>query len=134
MFETTDWGVLKPGDEVKIVRQTDELTKALVVHGFTPTFTSLEADMVGGTADPGANMALFVMADGTIPVVRFETADTNGYWLADFSAPGDDRYEESNLNITCDTVGFVAQFDNDLDISIAFWSPTATSRLISLVW
>jgi len=121
MFDTHEWGVIEPGDEVTIVRVSDDLSKDHVVASFAPTFVYPEADIVAGTADPGANILVTPMGDGDITTyIQFVTANAKGYWSADF---------ESTYDITCDTVGFAGQYDDDYDTSAVFWSATATSKL-----
>ena len=121
IFDTNEWGVIQPGDEVKIVRQSDGLTKELIVTSFT-TFINVEDDKVYGTADRNANMVVNSLA-GDSHYAQFDTADAAGYWSVDF---------ESTYDITYDTVGGAGQYDDEYDMTGVIWYPTATSKLASV--
>lgn len=114
LFDTNWWGVIQPGDEVKIVRQSDRLTKELIVTSFT-TFINVEDGKVYGTADRNANMVVNSLA-GDSQNAQFDTADAAGYWSVDFTS-------------TYETVGGAGQYDDEYDLTAVIWYPTATSKL-----
>ena len=118
IFDTNSWGVIQPGDEVKLVRQSDELTKEHVVTSFT-TFVNAEDDKVYGEADRGANIVVIVPF-GETSIAQFDTAASNGSWSVDF---------ESMYDITYGIYGATGQYDDEYDMTAVFWSPTETSGL-----
>jgi hypothetical protein len=121
IFDASVWGTIEPiepGDEVKVVRQSDDFTKKHIVSGFT-NYVNVEDDMVYGKAGSNATMVVAVPF-GDDSYLQFVTAEPTGYWSADF---------ESIYPITPDTYGATGQYDDDYDMTILIWSPTETSSL-----
>ena len=128
MFDTTEWGVIKPKDKVTLVRPEDGLTKDLVVASFILLGANLEDDTIYGLAEPGANIFVFTRTSSTEPCFRFETADANGFWLADFSEPGSDPGEDTTCDIASVLFCMVGQYDNEGDMSAISCVPSETSQ------
>jgi hypothetical protein len=119
VFDTSGWGVIEPGDEVKIIRLSDGLTKEHIVTSFT-NYVNAEDDMVYGKADRRANMVVILPLGGDTHYNEFDTAGANGYWSVDLT---------STYNITYGTFGATGQYDNEYDMTAVFWSATETSKL-----
>lgn len=86
-FNPGDSYQLKPGD---LVTMTDGVaTKTHTITQVTITGADVGADTVTGTAAPGTTVGICLHVDGCL--WRWETADVEGNWLADFSVSQDEN-------------------------------------------
>ena len=118
LFDVSSWGVIEAGDEVRLVRPSDGLTKEVVVTSFT-SFVNVEDDKVCGTATPEANMFASVPFGAPPSYVQLDTANENGYWSANFASTYDNQY---------DTYGATGQYDEEHDITAVIWQATETPK------
>lgn len=106
-FELAGTYDLKAGDEVTLSDGTT--TRHLVVSILTIDAVDVEADTVQGVAEPGEQVDLPTLGEGRVSV----TADSNGYWLADFRQIGFDLLPG---------MGVIAEvFDEDGDLTSFEW-------------
>ena len=77
-FDTNTWGIIEPGDKVKLVRQGDRFAKEHIVTSFT-NFVNVYDDKVYGNADRNANMMVGVPFGDEFHK-QFVPADPTGYW------------------------------------------------------
>jgi len=110
---------LAPGQLVTLDDGT--LQKELTITTLTVTLVDPAADTISGTADPDAQVSVHAFGDGE-DAERFPTADAGGYWLADFSEPGDDPLEDTVIDIApCQVSFWVLDHDSDGDSTAVFW-------------
>jgi basic membrane lipoprotein Med (substrate-binding protein (PBP1-ABC) superfamily) len=112
---------LKPGFGVSV--SDNVTTKFQPTTGYEVTGFDINADIVSGTADPGAIIDLWV-CDGSGCVNRTETADPSGIWAADFSVPGDEGHEQTTYDIQSGTTGDSAQWSWSGDGTMIQWGMT----------
>ncbi len=87
-------------------------------------------DRLWGTADPGSIVE--VKHHSQRDIVRYETADGDGNWLADFSVPGDEPGEGLIHNFNEDTRFMVMQNDEDGDHTQIDWQMPHPSFVMQL--
>ena len=97
------------GDEITLVRKSDNLERVLSAQDITISGSSAVADTVSGYALPGSEVLLLVGFDGAAQETA--NADGFGYWRADFAGSYD--------LMTGDIVAAL-QFDQDGDITAVF--------------
>ncbi|MFC2018309.1 hypothetical protein ACFLTQ_03310 [Chloroflexota bacterium] len=86
---------------------------------------------VYGWAKQGASILVFGRHHLTEEAfLRFETADENGFWLADFSEPGYEPGEGTICNIEDFSFCIVAQADKESDMTAIWFQPSQTSQPI----
>lgn len=78
---------------------------------------------IWGTAEPDSRVWVVLGLDWS--VVRWETVNGDGNWLADFSVPGDEPGEEKIYHFSQDTWLTAFQFDEDHDRTTIDWVPPA---------
>ena len=105
-----------PGDEVKLVRSIDAHTQTMVVADLAVTSASPNTDVVSGTADPHASVAVALN-----DALRFVTADASGAFSADFSVPGQTADEQTIADLQEGMIGYAIQFHEGGNLTAAFW-------------
>ncbi|GAG14046.1 unnamed protein product, partial [marine sediment metagenome] len=101
---------VEPGHTVVL---TDGVTtKGHIVSNLAATTIDVDADVVSGTANPGADV--YVMAGLFALAFRHQVADGGGNWTADFSTPGDEPDEEETFDIVPGDGSFL-QHEEDAD-------------------
>ena len=120
---------LKPGD---IVTATDGThTKQLTIENLAITDINLDTDQVYGSADPGK--LIYIQAcGGPVCPIRDEIADQDGNWVADFTVPGEESWEQDVADITGGMWIDTNINDDDGDMSrfgVSIPNPTIVARL-----
>jgi hypothetical protein len=138
-FEFGDTFDVQPGHAVML---TDGVVvKEHIVTNLMITSIDANADMVSGTANPGAEVNMWA-CDEYRCVSRNEHADAAGNWSADFSVPGDEDWEQEIFDIGPNTWGGVEEQDQDCDATHVQWDVRAhvmfvfrlEDRILGLQW
>ena len=109
---------LRPGFTVTL---TDiQHVKSHTVTDLTNTAVDPNTDVVFGTAAPGTHVYVWVYGEFQ-RVDRHEIADGSGFWMADFSVPGDEAGEVYIFDILPETGGESNQIDDDGDATQVNW-------------
>jgi ABC-type transport system substrate-binding protein len=88
-------------------------------------------DTVFGTADAGGIVQVWADSPGEW-IVRWEIADAGGYWVANFSVPGDRPDEQITFNLRPGSSGQVQQADEQGNATQFSWrvpNPTFSVRM-----
>jgi hypothetical protein len=105
-----------------VVTMTDaEATRLVHTTSLVWTGTDEEAETVFGTADPGAMVEVTV--HGPEWGQRMVQADEDGNWVADFSAPGPEDFEQDILDLSPGFHGRSIEFEGGVpdDGTLAYW-------------
>ena len=119
------WVGFHYGDQLNVqaeflVTMTDgTVTKTHTVTPLTLVSIDEENDTVSGTARPGAEVSVDVWGNGDAS--RRVIADAYGVWLADFSVPGDEGWEQDTFDIQPETGGEAQERDGDDDGTQVSW-------------
>ncbi|MFC1996521.1 PhnD/SsuA/transferrin family substrate-binding protein [Chloroflexota bacterium] len=109
-----------------VVTMSDvDTTKVVHVTGLQVTGVDPDADTVFGTAALFTDIQVDIHEwDG---VSRRVTADSSGNWVADFSIPGDEDWENNTYDLAEGTSGRAIQFEVDEwdDGTLAYWEVLA---------
>ena len=104
---------IKTGD---IITASDgTITKNLTVDNLTFTSVDLEADIVYGTAQPFQEIDVWTCDEYGCDPHRNVSADSDGYWLANFAVPGVNEGEEFVADLKLGTWIDSGVFDEDGD-------------------
>jgi len=110
---------VQPG---QIVTMSDGQTTK-VVHVTSLVVTSVDAtfETVSGTAEPHSEV--WVDVHEVEGFSRHVTADGSGYWVADFSTPGDEDFEQNTYDLQPGSYGRAIQFEVEGwdDGTLAYW-------------
>jgi len=100
----------------------DHLTKTVHISRLRITSISIKKDTISGIADPGSRIAVNIWSQNG--KARYVTADAQGNWIADFSVPGDEDFEQFTTNITYGDNGRAIQLnaDGSDDGTLEYWS------------
>ncbi len=111
-FELWDAYDLKVGDFVTV---TDgNITKELLVTNMAITDVDVHTDQVYGVATPDTWIGVWVCGEFDC-INRDELADSNGDWMADFSVPGDQNWEDQTFDIQPGSWVDSSEWDEDND-------------------
>ncbi len=124
-------GVITPTVGQYVTLYDDMVTKTVLVSPLTVTGVDIDNEIVTGTGDPGARVAVNINSQGGIG--RWITVTPAGTWLADFSVVGDEDFEQDLANIVLGDQGRAIQLNNDGtdDGTLEYWNvplPTLTAR------
>ena len=106
-----------------VVTMTDgEATREVHTTELVWTGTDTEAETVIGTASPGSWVE--VTSHGPELAIRMVQADENGIWVADFSVPGPQDFEQEILDLSAGYHGRSIQFEGGVpdDGTLAYWN------------
>lgn len=106
------------GDEIKLIRQRDQLERVLIAHDLSVAWASSTLDIVAGSAEPGSEVLVLIGFTGDY--ARYETADRIGRFFADFSRPGDGPDEQNLFDLMPGDLAAALQFDVDGDVTAFF--------------
>lgn len=96
-------------------------TKTLTVESLNVTGWNVPADTISGTAPASADVWFDLWAD-TGTLTRHFTADAGGGWTADYSAFGDEDFEQNKYDVVNGTNGEVRVDDADGDSTSVTWT------------
>ncbi|MGD1992925.1 MAG: BMP family ABC transporter substrate-binding protein, partial [Anaerolineae bacterium] len=110
---------LEPGQVVTLTNGT--YTKVHVVEPLAVTVVDPDADTVSGAAESGSDVNVWACDDWGC-AGRHEVADVDGNWAADFSAVGDEGWEQETFDIRPGHWGDANVTDPDGDDTLVNWS------------
>ncbi|MGD1996370.1 MAG: hypothetical protein PVH62_06320, partial [Anaerolineae bacterium] len=98
------------------------ITKTVTVTSLQVTGVDAVADTVSGTAAAGSAVQVDIHDEGGVS--RSVTADSGGFWVADFSVPGDEGHEQNVYDLGPGSHGRAIQFETEGydDGTLAYWS------------
>ncbi|NWG07638.1 MAG: BMP family ABC transporter substrate-binding protein [Chloroflexi bacterium] len=96
-------------------------TRTLIVDTLDVTGWNVPADTISGTAPASADIWFDLWAD-TGTLTRHFTADAGGGWTADYSAFGDENFEQNKYDVVNGTSGEVRIDDADGDSTSVTWT------------
>jgi Leucine-rich repeat (LRR) protein len=102
-------GFIQPGQEIILSGGGD--TRTHMVRNIAVTDIDQENDNISGLADPFSRLAI-TADDGWVWAWREVTADSDGFWQADFSGEAD---------ITIGTSGWITQYDLEGNATEVYW-------------
>jgi hypothetical protein len=116
------------GDEVTLVRQSDDHAVTTTVTELAVIAISVTHDTVTGIAAPGSEVLVAVCGPycDSNESEHYVTADAGGYWVADFSSPGHGP-EAVAFDIRADTIGAAMQIDGS-GATALLWGPTVIDK------
>jgi parallel beta-helix repeat protein len=104
-----------------IITMTDgDTVKTHAVTDLTITEANPETDTVSGTATPGSLVRVWIH-DPVCCIMRHVIADENGRWVADYSMPGDEDFENETFDLQWGNSGQASQPDEDEDATNKPW-------------
>ncbi len=96
-----------------------EITRIVHITSLTWEGTNIDEDTVFGLAEAGTWVE--VTSHGPISAQRLVQADENGIWVADFSIPGVQSFEQDVIDLTPGFHGRSIQFENPDNGTLAYW-------------
>lgn len=110
---------ISPGYVVTMM--DDQTTRVVHTTNLVWEGTDVDTDTVFGTAGPGAWVE--VTSHGPVFAIRVVQADGDGKWVADFSTPGTDEFEQDVLDLEPGFHGRSIQFEGGIpdDGTLAYW-------------
>jgi len=91
-----------------------------VITNLVATSADADTDTVSGTADPGSVVHVWVCGENAC-ANRYETADENGNWVANFGVPGDEPDEQDTFDLVPGYASDANQVDEDGDFTQIHW-------------